>query len=57
METLFFSSYPIAGKLLKSTQTPQPAQSSRINNIEHIIPLVNYQAKIGLYVESKQLPT
>ena len=43
-----------AGKLFKSTQT-QPAQRSRINDIEHTIPLV---AKHKLaYIELKQLPT
>jgi hypothetical protein len=35
------SSSPLAnaGKLFKNTQTP-PAQSSRINNIQHTMPLV-----------------
>jgi hypothetical protein len=29
-----------AGKLFKSTQTPQTAQSNRINDIQHTITLV-----------------
>jgi hypothetical protein len=37
MEPLFFL-LANAGKLFKSTQTP-PAQSSRINDIQHTIPL------------------
>jgi hypothetical protein len=34
------SSLANAGKLFKSTQTPQIAQSNRINDIQHTIPLV-----------------
>ena len=54
MEPLFFFLANV-GKLFKSTQTP-PAQSNIINDIEHTIPLVT-KAQIGLYIESKQLPT
>jgi hypothetical protein len=36
---------------------PQPEQSSKINNIEHIIPLVNKPKLAYTYIEWKQLPT
>ena len=36
---------------------PQPEQSSRINNIEHTIPLVNKPKLAYTYIEWKQLPT
>ena len=36
---------------------PQLEQSSRINNIEHNIPLVNKPKLAYTYIEWKQLPT
>ena len=43
------------GKLFKSTQT-QPAQSSRINDIEHTIPLVTKPKLAYIYNQNNYLP-
>jgi hypothetical protein len=43
------------GKLFKSTQT-QPAQSNRINDIEHTIPLVTKPKLVYIYYQNNYLP-
>jgi hypothetical protein len=43
-------------KLLLFISDPQPEQSSRINDIEHTIPLVNKPKLAYTYIEWKQLP-
>ena len=54
--TPFLPPLAIAGKLLKSTQTSQPAQSSRINNIQHTIPFVNKPKLAYIYNQKNCVP-
>jgi hypothetical protein len=46
----------IAGKSFKSTQTPQPAQSSNINNIQHTIALVTKEKLDCIWNQNNPLP-
>jgi len=54
MKSLFILS--IVGKLLKSTQTPQPEQNNRINNIQHTIGLVTKPKLDYIYTQNNSLP-